>query len=511
MALRIFGTPSYRVEPLGRPVRVMLITPPYHSGVVESAGVWMPVAFVYIAGTVREHGHTVKIYDAMSYYHDYDRIEQEIREFAPDVIGLTAITASSLACLRVCAIAKQVNPQILTIMGNAHSTFLWREILTEHPECDIVVRGEGEFTVAELADTLRDGGDLATILGVALRIDGQPWAANKRALNADLDSLPMAWDLIDWPIYTYRPRPGSRLAVVSSSRGCEEACSFCSQQLYWGRSWRGHSPKHFVDELQMLKERFGVSIVMLADETPTMDPDRWHALIEELIARDLDMELLMETRVDHILRDEDYLHRYKEAGISHIYVGVEATDQTTLDVFTKNIGVEQSRKAIAAINRHGMVSETSFVLGMPDETPEHMAATVELAKHYAPDLAFFLAITPWPYAQLYPKLKDHLVGLDFSHYNLVEPVIKPDNMTLEEVQKGLNQAAHHFYADKLRHLHELPVEKRSFLVKVMKILSNHSYLADHMQGIHAEMPAHVQQAMAVIEADIEAERVASHK
>lgn len=484
----------------GRSMRVLLVTPPYHAGVVEAAGVWMNVGFAYIAGELRKHGHDVEIYDAMSLWHNEDTVRKEIARRKPEVVGVTAVTASSVAAEKVCAAAKEELPGVITVLGNVHPTFMWRETLNGHPEVDFIVRGEGEVTMVELCNCLAENGDPSRVAGVAYRKNGEPVSTSRRPIIADLDALTPSWDLIDWPTYTYRPNEGSRLAVISSSRGCQMQCSFCSQQQFWRRTWRGHTPEHFVGTIEHLAKTFGVNVAMLSDETPTVDEARWQRILDLLIERDLGVELLMETRVDHIMRDAPILDRYHKAGISHIYVGVESAHQETLDLFHKDINVEQSRAAIQAINAAGMVSETSFVLGMPDETPEHIAATIELAKHYAPDLAFFLAIAPWPYSELYPQLKSHIAVDDYSRFNLVEAVVKPDAMTIPELNEYLARAAHSFYGDKLRRLHELPKDKQTFMIKVMKILANHSYLAARMKGLAAEMPPEVRRALDALDA-----------
>lgn len=484
----------------GSSLRVLLVTPPYHSGVVESAGVWMPLGFVSLAGSLRARGHEVTIYDAMSLYHTHAQIRKTIEDLRPNVVALTAITASIVDSVRVCDTAKEVDSRIVTVLGNVHPTFQWREILQGDPSVDVVVRGEGEQSLPDLCDALAARASLAKVQGIAYRDGGHPTTTGRSPLLPDLDVLPMAWDLIDWPIYTYRPRRGSTLAVVSSSRGCQQQCSFCSQQLYWRRSFRGLSPERFVQHLEHLRAEYGITVAMLSDETPTTDRARWERILELLVERDVGVELLMETRVDDILRDEDILPLYRRAGVSHIYVGVEATIQDTLDTFKKEISVEQSRRAIELINAHEMVSETSFVLGMPDETPERIRQTVELAKHYGPDMAFFLAITPWPYAQLYPSLKPYIEVHDYSRYNLVEPIIKPEAMTLSEVADQLVWASHEFFSDKMRRLDSLSPEKRTFMVSVMRILANHSYLADHMKGIAGEMPPEAQRMMAAMDA-----------
>jgi anaerobic magnesium-protoporphyrin IX monomethyl ester cyclase len=481
-------------------LKVMLVTPPYHAGVVESAGVWMPVAFTYVAGSLRANGHDVEIYDAMSTFDNHRQIRDHIASRRPDMIAMTAITASAPACLKVCKNAREDNPEIITVIGNMHATFMWKQMLTDHPELDIVVRGEGELTIVELADALANGGDLAKVPGLAYRSEGKPKTTKPRERLADLDPLPLAWDLMDWPMYTYRPRPGSTLAVISSSRGCMQACSFCSQQQFWERTWRPRSAENFVAEIEYLKREHGVSVAMLSDETPTTDRVRWEKILDLLIERQVGVELLMETRVDDILRDEDILEKYARADISHIYVGIETTNQDTLDVWKKDITVAQSKRAIELINSHDIVSETSFVMGMPDETPESIARTIEQAKHFGPDLAFFLAITPWPYSPLYAELKDHIATDDYAKYNLVGPVVKPEAMTIAEMTKALGGAAHQFYADKLARLEELTPLKRTFMVKVLRILMEHSYLAAEMRGLKGEMPESVKKMMAALEA-----------
>lgn len=470
--------------------KILLVTPPYHSGVVESAGVWLNVGFVYIAGSLRAAGYEPIIYDAMSYWHGYEEIEKRITYERPDVVATTAFTAEIVDALKLLKLAKEINPEIITVIGNVHPTFCYEDILKEHYSyVDFIVRGEGEETMVELMDAISAKGDISRVEGIAYRENGEIVVTPSRGFIKDLDILPMAWDLIDWPIYTYKPMDDSVLGIVSSSRGCTKQCSFCSQQLLWQRRWRGRSPENFVDELEYLRDTYGVNVVMLSDETPTLSRKRWERILDLLIERDVGTKILMETRVDDILRDEDIMWKYRKANIDHIYVGVESTTQETLDIFKKDIKVEQSKRAIDLINEYDIVSETSFVLGMPDDTGRKIRNTVELAKYYNPDLAFFLAIAPWPYSEIYPMLRSYIEVYDYRKYNLVEPVIKPKDMTIDEVRKELGLASRNFYMDKLKNLERLTPKKQDFMIKVTKLIATNSYLAEHMQG---EMPEEIE-------------------
>lgn len=465
--------------------KVLLLTAPYHAGVVEASGTWVPLALVSVAGGFVAAGYEVEIYDAMTLFVTHADIEEKIRNSRPDFVGVTSITATINDAIAVLATAKRVSSRIGTFIGGAHPSFMWKEIL-EAPgsPVDFVVRGEGETTGPELLDRVIAGLSPLDVPGVAGRDqEGRAASGPRRPDARNIDLLPSAWHLLDWKNYTFRPRPGSVSAIVSSSRGCAQGCSFCSQQKFWRRTWRARSPESFVGELQMLNREYGVSIAMIADETPTVDRARWRRILDLLIARKPGVELMMETRADDIVRDRDWMADTRKAGIVHIYVGVESDSQETLNTFNKNLKVETSREAIRRINEAGIISETAFVLGMPGETPESIRHTVKMALEYDPDMAFFMAIAPWPYADIYKDLEPFIETRDYSQYNLVKAVIKPRAMTRAQVEKELTDAFREFYTKRLEKLDQMPPAKRDYMISVTKLLASHSYLKDQMKGM----------------------------
>jgi len=474
------------------PKKVLLITPPYHCGVLESAGSWMPLGMVYVAGSLQKSGYEVKIYDAMTKFHTFDDIKKYITEYSPDAVGTAAYTSSLYDAISVLQIAKEVNSSIITMLGGIHSNFCWEEILQKEGKIiDFIVRGEGEITTTELLNNVFTGKE-PDVPGVAYIRHGKIVATKERPLIKDLDSLPAAWNLIEWKDYSFKTKKNSTLAVVSSSRGCTQKCTFCSQRLFWKEKWRGRSPENFVAELEYLNKTYGVDVAMIADETPTFERERWEKILDLLIEKKLDIEILMETRVDDILRDKDIMYKYSGAGILHIYVGAESASQDTLDRYNKNLKIEQSKEAIDLINNEGIISETSFVLGMPDETPSSIDAAIKLAKYYNPDLAFFLAIAPWPYSDIYKELAPYIEEFDYSKYNLIEPIVKPVNMTREELNKHLLRAFREFYMDKLSTIEEMSEFKKNYMIDVTRLLINDSYLANQMRG---EMPPEAKKFM----------------
>lgn len=474
--------------------RVLLITPPYHAGVVEAAGRWPNLGFVYVAGHVRAAGFEVRIYDAMTKGHDLATIKQEIRAFKPDFVATTGYTSSVAAGIRVLETAKEINSDIITIMGGIDATFRYQELLRNSEALDFVVRGEGEETLPELLNALCSGKDLSSVAGIAFRNGQRVIALPKgqevtvtaeREFCPNLDRLIPAWDLVDWEDYTFFVLPGSRLSVIQSSRGCVNSCSFCSQQKFWKKSYRARTAEAVVSELEFLSSNYGVNVVMLSDEYPTRDRARWEQILDLLCAKGLRVYLLLETCVEDILRDQDILPKYRQAGVVHIYLGVESTDPDRLDDFCKHIRVEQSRQALKLLNQAGIISECSFILGLPDETPASIARTLELAQSYRPDFAHFLHITPWPYSDIYPELESLIEVWDYEKYNFTEPIVKPLSMTREEVADSLIDCYKEYYMDSVPNYDEIKDPfKRTYMQRSLEVMMKNSFLKEKLGKDH---------------------------
>ena len=472
--------------------KILFITVPFHAGVVEVAGSWVPLYLVYLAGATRQAGYETAIYDAMTKNVGYPEIEQKIREFNPDFVAVSVFTCTSPDGIQVIELAKKINPKINTILGGVHATFMYEEMFGLTPALDFIVRGEGEKTIVELLDAVTGHSDLDAVKGIVYRKNGALAVTPDRPLMQNLDGQPMGWDLLDWTDYQYYVIPGSRLGAIDTSRGCDKECTFCSQQKFWLRKWRARSPGDIVREMLELRDKFGVNVVLFTDDYPTPDRERWEKLLDLIIEEKVDQYILMETRAADIIRDEDILPKYRKAGIIHIYVGTESTQQASLDYIKKDLSLEESKKALALCRAHGIITETSMILGFPDETEDSIAKTLEIAMEYNPDMAHFLAIAPWPYADIYEDLKPYIAVTDYRKYNLIDPIIKPKNMTLEELDKAIVDCYRAFYMNRYAEMTLLERDefKKKYMMTAMKLMMSNSFIKKKI-GALGEMPEEV--------------------
>jgi len=242
-------------------MKILMVQPNYHSGGAEIAGNWTPSWVAYIGGALKQAGFDqVKFVDAMADDIPDDQIEEIIRKNKPDVVMATNITPSIFKAQAIMKIAKKVNPKIRTIMGGIHSTFMYPQVLSEAPETDYVVRGEGEEVTVNLIREIAAGTDMQNrgeITGIAYIDDeGKVFATAAHPVIEDLDTLSPDWSLYDWDKYIYTPL-NCRLAVPNFARGCPFTCTFCSQWQFW-RRYRARSPKLFVDEIEVLVKQHKV-------------------------------------------------------------------------------------------------------------------------------------------------------------------------------------------------------------------------------------------------------------
>jgi anaerobic magnesium-protoporphyrin IX monomethyl ester cyclase len=431
----------------------------------------------------------------MSKFHTFEQIGEHVRSSAPDFVGVTAITATINDAIDVLKIARQELPDVTTFLGGVHPTFCSREILYDNASVvDYCVLGEGELTTAELLEAHKSGRDISNVPGVAFARDGKVIRTESRPFIEDLDSLRPAWHLVEWADYPLYFIDNSTVAIVSSSRGCTHSCAFCSQHKFWQGSYRQRNPERFVAEIEHLAKTYGINVFFVADEYPTYSRPRWEKILDLLIRKELGVHILLETCVQDILRDSDIMDRYHQAGILFIYVGVEATSDKRLQEFKKETGFEESRQALKLIQDAGMIVESSLILGTPNETPESIKETLQLAHEYNADFMHFLLLAPWPYGDMYDSLKPYIEVTDYSKYNLVEPVIKPIAMTRDQLMREVLNCYKQYYMKKLPQWARMKNNelKRSSLIKGMKAIIENSFLKDHMQGLGG-MPKRVRQ------------------
>jgi len=432
--------------------RILLIHPNYRSGGAEIAGNWPPAWAAYLTGALRQAGYSdIHFVDAMTNNIPDEELRELIETIQPDIVGATAITPSIYKAERALEIAREAMPDAITMLGGVHATFMFKQVLSEAPWIDVIVRGEGEEILVNLVNAIQEGrwpDARGSIEGLAFADGDQITATPAAPTIKDLDAIKPDWGILEWDKYKYIPL-NKKVAIPNMARGCPFTCSFCSQWKFW-RDYRIRDPKKVVDEIEDLVENHGVGFFILADEEPTINRKKFVAFCEELIARGLPEKIQwgINTRVTDIMRDKELLPLYRKAGLVHVSLGTEAAAQLKLDQFNKETKVENNKEAIRLLREADILTEAQFIVGLDNETPETLEETYRMAWDWQPDLANWAMYTPWPFSPLFAELGDKVEVFDYSKYNFVTPIMKPEAMERGELLNGVMKNYRRFYMKK---------------------------------------------------------------
>ncbi|MSU22809.1 MAG: hypothetical protein EXS32_03195 [Opitutus sp.] len=237
--------------------RVLLINPSYkvtYSSTMARFGVpFYPVlSLATIIPKLKESGHLVQVMDLC--YEDFNLplIQERIRTWKPDIVGLTGTTPLFSQIRTIARAVKEISPAIVTVGGGAHCSAL-PELALEEAGFDFVCFGEGDFTLAQIAN----GRDPAGILGIVRRDGGGHIVKNfPNAWLKDLDDLPYpSWDEFNLPQYErYWSRLIARrqpVAFFETTRGRVFSCNYCGSKNTVGRGFRKKSVARVIDEVKI--------------------------------------------------------------------------------------------------------------------------------------------------------------------------------------------------------------------------------------------------------------------
>ncbi|WP_054302420.1 magnesium-protoporphyrin IX monomethyl ester anaerobic oxidative cyclase [Gemmobacter sp. LW-1] len=375
-------------------MRIALLNPPHRAiGSRVPKEQLPPLGHLTIGGPLIDAGHAVRLINADPGPMTDAGILSALTENPPEavLIGHAGSTSAHPVVARLAPLIRAALPEAHIVYGGVYPSYHWQEVLTDCPEIDVVVRGEGEVTAPRLIAALEAGADLATVPGIAFRRDGQPHATPPAPMLRDLDSARIGWELVDLSRYSYWG--GKRAVILQFSRGCPHLCTYCGQRGFWTQ-WRHRDPVKFATEIAWLVREHGVELVNLADENPTSSRKAWKAFLEALVATGVKVTLIGSTRADDIVRDADLLPLYKRAGCLRFLLGLEGTDEATLATVRKGGTRAKDREAIGLLRAHGMIGLCTFAVGFEEETDADYARLLRHLLVYDPDQIMSVYATP---------------------------------------------------------------------------------------------------------------------
>jgi radical SAM superfamily enzyme YgiQ (UPF0313 family) len=350
-----------------------------------------------MAAVLRHRGHEVRVLDLNSLRvpGSAQRRLREALAWRPRLVGVSVFPA----CTEVYAHARRIlsaartelGAEALRVVGGVGISIAPVEASRRFAGlADLTVYGEGEATLAEIADRLAGGGSLADVPGT-VRMDGDAVAvAPERPFLKDLDSLPFpAYDAFDSIGETMAEYP------IMTSRGCPFHCVFCLNQVLTKRTFRYRSARNVVDEICAGVERYRPQAVYIWDDHFSLIRERAEEVCRLLIRERPGLTYYLPDGIRADSVTPDFARLLRESGCAGVSIGFEDPNPDTFAGVKKGEKYEAIVNAIRLLTSAGVPVRASLVIGLPGTTYASTCKAMEAFAKLGIHGEWYLA-TPFP-------------------------------------------------------------------------------------------------------------------
>ncbi|MCD4654027.1 B12-binding domain-containing radical SAM protein [bacterium] len=444
-------------------MKILCLNPPFLAqfsreqrspAVTKSGTIYYPMWLAYGAGSLQKAGHDIDLIDSVTKNWTPVEVEAWLLEHKPDMVVCATSTPSISSDLRVADIVKNCLPDTVTVFVGVHVSAEPIGTLESCKSADAVVIGEYDHTLVELADYVADSKrNWKDIRGLAWRDADQITVNDPRPYIEDLDSLPMVAEIyhkhLNYKDYFYSIARWPEVTLITG-RGCDHHCIYCVYpQNMTGHRVRYRSIDNVLDEWEYVEKNFdGVRELFIEADAMTLDRERLRKLMARKIERGIKIGFTANSRADV---DFETLKWMKKGGCRLLCVGFESGNQSILDNMGKCLKLEQSRQFVRDAKKAGIMIHGCFLVGLPGETHETLAETLEFAKELTPDTAQFFPLMVYPGTAAYKwaKKKGYLLTEDYSKWlnedGMHNCVVERPDLTNCELVEFCDRARREFY------------------------------------------------------------------
>lgn len=349
-----------------------------------------PLGIMSLAAFLKAAGHECDFVDM-----DLERRPlEEVSRIKPDIVAYSVTTGRE-------RIYQEFNLRLkkkfsfFSVFGGPHLTFFPDFI--EEEGIDAICRGEGEFTLLELADALESGSDFTNIHNLWVKRGSSIWRNELRPLIEDLDSLPF----VDRELVNkYEAYRRLRRRMLLTGRGCPYNCSYCFNHSYnaiykgKGRVQRRRSVTHVITELKSVYNSCNPRRFQFIDDTFILDTEWCLEFCNDYRIK-IDLPFMAYTRVN--LVTDEIVKSLKEAGCDAVIYAIEhGNEQLRNNVLNRNVSQEEILRAASIFRKYKMKTFAQNMMAVPDETIETALDTVRLNIQCKPTYAWCSIFQPYP-------------------------------------------------------------------------------------------------------------------
>ncbi len=393
-------------------MKILLINPPFKKSfsrtsrspaVTRGGTIYYPIWLAYCAGVLDENGFEIKIIDAPAQNYDLEKTLEETTKFNPRLIIIDTSTPSIVNDVKVAKKMKNSLAGAFIVLVGTHPSALAEETLNMSSALDAVAKGEYDYTIRDLAYSLKNNGDLKRVAGLIFRQNDRIIKNEPRPLIENLDELPFVSQVykkyLNIKNYFFAASDYP-MVMIMTGRGCAFRCFFCLYpQTFHSRRYRPRTAENVVAEFEYIGKNLSeVKEIAIEDDTFTIDKKRVIKICRLLIEKKIKIKWYCNVRADLDLETMQWM---KKAGCHLLTIGFESGNQQILNNIHKGITVDQIKQFVKNAEKTGLLVHAAFMAGNPGETLETMEQTLTLAKELNCDSSQFYPLIVYPGTEAY--------------------------------------------------------------------------------------------------------------
>ncbi len=386
----------------------------------ESKVKLFPIGIGYIATAMKRAGFEFDLLDIDAKRHSPSYVKDYLSKNKYDVVATGCIVTGYSIIKNLCALIRTYQKNAVIIVGNSVATSIY-EILLSRTEANIAVMGEGDITIVDLLNAIREKRDLSTVPGISYRDnDGEIIRNPSRPAIADISTLPhIDFSLFDVEEYIRNSREHLpedsvplqreelRSLPLNTARGCIANCTFCYHN-FRGYNYRYRSMRSIIDEIREMITKYNLNYIEFGDELTLYSRQRALDLTKAIQDSGLKFYWQVTCRADCFTKESDIeiMKAMKQAGCTGAAFSLESSNPNILKMMNKHITVEDFSRTARLFWAAGITPRTSLVIGYPIETLDSIKDTFQccIDNNIYPSAGFLL---PQPDSVMYDYAREH--------------------------------------------------------------------------------------------------------
>ena len=393
-----------------------------------------PLELEYISANIEALGHTCTIVDMII---EKKNVSYFVKLYNPDVVGITGYISHVNIMKRYAKEAKEVNENIVTIIGGVHAEVNPADF--ESPYVDYIIRANGIRTFIDILNKLEkeknnpkknDGSNKTEIIGEEDEIECI-YVPGKKPPKKDttFNYLYPDRDKVNKYRSKYYYMFHRNCTLIKTSFGCPYNCKFCFCRQIMDDQYFARDLEDIVNELATIPE----TEIYIVDDDFLVGRERILKFCDLLEQRGIEKKYLIYGRADYIAANEDVIKRFKEVGLRAVIVGLESCDSKQLDDYNKRTNVAINEKAVGILKKYDVECYGTFILGL-DWTWDDFNALYKWIKKLGLVFVNLQPLTPLRGTDIYEKYKPRFIVREdeYEKWDLAHLVVRPDNISVRK-------------------------------------------------------------------------------